>query len=279
LGQQHQDHVPGRQCQVGDAGHDDGDAQQPVTQQPAHPFGDLAPQAGARRVGGPLGSEAARDGSDQRRAEQERGRVDQERHGAGQGEQQSAQRWADELLADLLGAEQLPVGALQPTGVAADQRGDDRLGGAVEQRLADAEQEPGGHQQRDAGPAGQHGDAEPADDAKAGGVHGPHHLPAVPAIHKGAADRAEQQPGQPTGGADDSHLEGVAGERRSQERQRGEEHPVAEVGDGRCGPQLAVVGAERGSGVPAAQGGHGSCSGPRCRAVNAPTTVGRGWYG
>ena len=207
--------------------------------------GDPAPEGGVPSCrNGALGAEPALDGGDQAGAGPEGDGVGQERQPGGKGEGGAAGRRADQLLADGEGGDQLAVGPGQAPRLAAGHGHHHGLGGVLEQGLAGPDQEPGHGQQRDAGPAGEHGHGQGPDDQRPGGVDGPHDPAPVQAVDQRPCGQGEQQPGQPAGEGDHRHGQRVAGQGGGQQRQGGQVHAVAEVGDGRGRPQPAVRPAE-----------------------------------
>src|ERR1700719_1570886 len=127
------------------------------------------------------------------RARERRG-VEAERERRGRGEQQAADRRAEERLphgqAHLLAA----VGLGQEFG--GDQGGQDRLGGVAEDDFGAAQQQATRGERLDAGLVGDDQDGDDRDHGRLDRLGAPHERGAVVAVDQGAGRQREQQPRQ-----------------------------------------------------------------------------------
>ena len=128
------------------------------------------------------------------------------------------------------------------------QRGHDRGVGRVGERLAGAEQEEHGVDQRDRDVVRGHGGGEGGERRGPAEIDHDHEAAAVEPVHVRAADQGEQQPGQLVHERRTRDKTGITGELRDKQRAGDHGDAVADVGDCAGGPDLGEVRAKRGTG-------------------------------
>jgi hypothetical protein len=166
-----------------------------VPPQPAHALGYLGAHWGASALRcAAAGAEAAGQGEQQQGGERGRCPAEGERPGQGGGEQDAGEGAAEEVVGDDLAAQQAAVGALKV--LAADDGGQQRLGGVVGHHLREAEHEGAGVQQGQRHRVQRDQQRQRGDERRAGGVHRDHHAAPVEAVGQCPGGEAEQQPGQ-----------------------------------------------------------------------------------
>jgi hypothetical protein len=213
---------------------------------------------GAEAAGSACGRVAWRrppaHGREERRRGQERHCVEPERHRRAGDEEVRAQGLGGELVPDHERGHQPGIGPLQM--LIGHQRGHDRGVGRVDERLAGAEQEEHGVDQRDRDAVRGHGGGERGERRRPAEIDHDHEAAALEPVHVRAAYQGDQQPGQLVHERRTRDKTGITGELRDKQRAGDHGNAVADVGDCAGGPDLGEVRTERGT------GGQGS---PRAR--------------
>ncbi|GAA2375168.1 hypothetical protein GCM10010417_44130 [Streptomyces carpaticus] len=227
-GVQHLDRQHGRAGRVQQGEGDRERTQQRVRPQPPHTLGDLRTHRAARPGRGPGGPVRTTEGEQQDGGDRGGPGPEGERQRQRHPEQDPAERAADEVVGDDLGAHQAAVG--EGEAVLADDRGQDDLRRVVDQHLGEAQGEGAQIEHGQGVRVGGDQQPEEADDERAGGVHGDHDPPPVEAVGEHPGGEGEQQPRQPQGHAHGGDEEGVVGEGGGQPGEGDHGDAVPEVG-------------------------------------------------
>ena len=258
-GEQHEDGV----ADVGGGAERGGDrrqsAQQPIVPQPSEPLGDLAPQ---RRS---LGAHRTRSvGPGHHRHQQggrgEAQRVDTERRGDRQTEQQAPQRRTDEIVRHQLGRRQATTSTFEVTLI--DRRRDQRHARTVDDRLRRRQQR-GNHVDRHDRHAVErdHRDEQPHQD-RAGDVETHPEDATIEPVGPGSPGQDEDQPRKALCDRDPGDQPRVGRDRGRQQGQGDDAQPVADVGQRGRSPQELELGRERPAGTGRGpENGHAGCPG------------------
>ena len=223
----HEDALTEQQTEVGDREHGGERAQRAMAPEPSEPGGEAGRLGGAgRRVDGVA---AQHDRPDQHRGERERRRVHTERQPDRDVVEQRADREPHDAPGDQFGRHEHTVGASE--GRAADDPGQERLGGAVEHHLAHAHHE-------------EHGEECPHSDPRSGRTRGDqteqdgphdvgedHQAAAVVAVDGHPDGKGQHHPRHERGGGGQREHPLVVGEREHQQRHGDEVDAVADVAD------------------------------------------------
>ncbi len=163
--------------------------------------------------------------------EEETRRVDRERGGEGNAEQQPPERRTDQPVGDQFDRLHLAAGTLEIVSV--DERWHDRHRRTVNNRLGGRQQRRHDVEQRDRDVTrGDHRHEDKRHDRSCQIETDPHPQ-SVEAISKCTARKNEQQPWNPVGDRHTGNQPGIARQARRQQRQCSQANPVPEIGDPR----------------------------------------------
>ena len=159
------------------------------------------------------------------------------------GEQDARDRGGDEVVdRDLRGLDPA-VGAIELR--TADNSGQHGVGGVVEERLTEAEDQGAGEQRPDVDVTGHREHREPQRDRTADGVGDRHDDAPIESVDQHPGGQPEHEPGHEREGADHRDRERILRERGRDERHGRAAQSVGEIAERGGGPQLAEVATQR----------------------------------